>query len=135
MRTVWTKGLIGTLTAAALAASALASPADARSLFMRGGHGGHSGGSHALIGGGDHGGFHRGGGFFAGGPSNRSDYTNAYNGGYYGGYGPAFGLGAFGLAVGTMLGAATASADEGCLVRQPIWSHGRIVGHRWVDVC
>lgn len=32
-------------------------------------------------------------------------------------------------------GAPLASAEESCLVRRPIWSQGRVVGHRYVNAC
>ena len=142
MRTVWTKTLIGAFTAAALAASAFASPAEARGgdIFPRGGHGG--GHATAFHGGGMRGGRSFAGGGFRGGNfawrgGGRGGYNGGgyYGGGYYNGFGPALGLGVLGLATGALLGAPYASADEGCLVRQPIWSHGRIVGHRWIDAC
>lgn len=142
MQSVWTKSIIGALTASALAAAAFASPADARGLdFGHGGHGGHaghfSGGSHATLfrGGGFRGRGYAGGGTPLWGSNHNAYYGNGYNNGYGYNYGPALGLGAFGLAAGALLAAPTALADESCVVRRPIWSHGRIVGHRWVDVC
>lgn len=139
MQSAWTKSIIGALTASALAAAAFASPADARGMeFGRrghgGGHAGHfSGGSHASL---FRGGEFRGRGFAGGGTPLWGSNHNAYYGNGYGyNYGPALGLGALGLAAGALLAAPTALADEGCVVRRPIWSRGRIVGHRWVDVC
>ncbi len=143
MQSVWTKSIIGALAAATLAASAFASPADARGMeFGRGGHGGahvghFSGGGHATLfrGGGFRGRGFAGGGTPLSGSNHNAYYGNGYNYNYGYNYGPAFGLGAFGLAAGALLSAPTAFAEEGCVVRRPIWRYGRIVGHRWVDVC
>ena len=118
MRILSSKTLLGVLTATALLGGAFISTADAAGTsLVRGGHGAPSaatatGALPGSIFGGSSTAFKT--------PRDRNS-DNAFGGPTEGSFTPDSG--------------ATASAEESCLVQQPIVSHGRVIGHRWVNAC
>jgi len=115
------------LTAAAVAPAQARGPDDWWAHHRGGGHHMYVGGrGHGFVGRGYYGGGYYGSGYYGGG---------YYDGGYDDGL--PFALGALGLITGAAIAAERpyASVAPGCMVYHRIYRHGRVIGHRWVDVC